>query len=134
MNGCGCQSVSTLFTLARGGVCTTTTDEQTLESSLDVSSFDALDLMLNVWFDNPGDAPSPTISIDVITGNQLRTKNGWFTVGSFSAVTSNQDNGRFVRVANGLSQFIRWRVTNYLTTGSTAARFRITGIGRLCSR
>jgi len=95
-----------------------------LYSAIDVSAFDELFLLAQVLsIETPS---SPSANINLITGMQTHTNDGWVTAATFSinAVGTWQtqlSKGTFLR-------FVRWYVTS--ATGMTNMTIWVSGVGR----
>jgi hypothetical protein len=88
---------------------------QELRLALDVGSYDELDLLLTMY-------EGTSIVIEVWTGMQTETEEGWVLAGTFTTLSAQGE--AKMNVKNFL-RFLRWKHV----TASTAT-FLINGIGR----
>jgi hypothetical protein len=103
----------------------TTTTTQDLRLALPVARYDVLDLELRVLT-----LVGTGVRVELLTGMQLETADGWVPLGSFSNITigNAMENLRFTNFL----RYIRWTVTSLTGTGPSAT-FMLCGIGRTWS-
>ena len=105
-------------------------DEQPLYSAVDVSGFDALDLLITGGFETPG---SPILTLSLISGNQVSTTDGWVAISIAPAFRGSPAAAIGCwSITGGFFRYVRWKVAGL--SGATAARFIIEGVGRRNSR
>jgi hypothetical protein len=95
---------------------------QPLREALDISAFDEMDVLLNLA--SAKTATSGSITVEISTGMQTQTDDGWVTAGTFTAMTAVGSQKIHV---TGLLQYIRWRVTSQSFDN---VNFAVTGILR----
>jgi hypothetical protein len=103
---------------------TSAPQRQPLSQALDVSEYDAADVLVHVLTLT---GTSPSVTVKLLTAMQADTEDGWCTLATFTAITgSNQC--ELLR-ATGPLRYIRWEVT--LTgTGSPEVWFTLGGMLR----
>jgi hypothetical protein len=107
---------------------------QAIYLAVDVGAYDVLDLECIVV---ALEGTSPTIKVNVVTGMQIQTEDGWVVAGSFNAggaiTTSNSPYlltlGNNSSAGAGLLRYVRWDVTAFSATG-TFATLWIRGMAR----
>jgi hypothetical protein len=103
----------------------TATGAQELRLALDLLDLDELDLELQVL---RLEGTTPSVTIELQTGMQIESTEGWVSVAAFNAVSTapNAQKRNFVN----LLRFVRWNVTTLSGSGGPAATFLIHGLGR----
>ncbi len=105
---------------------------QNLWDAFDVSKYDVLDLELGIV--NIGGTLG-TVTIDLYTGMQIQTEDGWVQVKNVTTGVSIWGTGLAVGAyvlasqSLGFLRYIRWQVTTPLSAGQSVTFF-IRGIGR----
>lgn len=101
------------------------TGAQDLRLAVDVLDVDDLDLELQVLRLEGG---TPSVTIELQTGMQTESSEGWVTVSAFTAVSTAP--GSQKRNFTNLLRYVRWNVTALSGSGGPAATFLIHGMGR----
>lgn len=98
---------------------------QPIYLAFDVSGFDMLDVEAGL---TGVEGAVSAFTLDLYTGMQTQTDDGWVSVGSSLLSTTSVNSWNKVSISTGLLRFVRWRVSTI--TGGTAATFFIRGMGR----
>ena len=103
----------------------TATGAQELRLAQDVQDLDEFDLELRVL---RLEGTGPSVVVEVQTGMQTESSEGWVSVASFTSVASAPSTVK--RNFVNLLRFIRWNVVTLGGTGTPAATCYISGVGR----
>lgn len=102
--------------------------DQILPQALDVLAYDIIDLELRVAFDFIS-GYTPSLSMAILTGMQMRTTDGWIQAAAFATGSSLVQKLTLSSAAGSpFLRYLRWSVT--ALTSCNAVRFTITGVGR----
>lgn len=101
------------------------TGAQELRLAQDIQDLDELDVELQVL---RLEGSTPSVTIELQTGMQTESSEGWVSLGNFTAVTSAPFSLK--RNIVQVLRFVRWNVTAIAGTPSPGATFYICGIGR----
>ncbi len=88
---------------------------QELRLAVDVSAYDELDLLLTMY-------EGSSIQVEVLTGMQIETEEGWVSAGTFSTISAQGE------TKLNLKNFLRYVRWDQNTAG--AATFMVNGIAR----
>ena len=90
-------------------------------------AYDQLELYLRVY---GVEGTSPTVDVDIETSMQNESSDDqlWKSLASFTQVTASNRAVK-VTISSGILRYIRWKLT-LGGSGSPAATFTITGVGR----
>src|SRR5262245_10988221 len=110
-----------IIDFTKAAVRVTGATSQDLKDAIDVAPHDQLDALLSVV----GVEGTGTITIEILTGMQKDTTNGWVSAGTFTAViaTNTHEKKQFT----SLLRYVRWNVVNSSFNGVT---FQIAGMLR----
>jgi hypothetical protein len=93
---------------------------QPLRESTDVREYDELDVLLQVV----AVTGSGNVVVEIITGMQVDTEDGWLTAGTFTAMTAT---GAQKIHVTGLLRYVRWKAT---LTGFSNVSLVVSGMMR----
>jgi hypothetical protein len=114
-----------IITLTPQPVRVTATGLQPIYLSLDIGAYDFLDMELGI---TNLEGTSPNVTVELWTGMQTQTDNGWVQLYQFPNQSAN-NTWLKQNIPNGLLRYLRWNVTALGGTGP-AATFFIRGMGR----
>ncbi len=109
--------MAAMIPLMSAPVQVTAATKQDLRLAVNVSQYNQLDLLLNVY-------QGTDVAVKILTGMQTDSEDGWQELGAFAA-TLDAGNSEKKSMTNPLA-FIRWQVTS-----SGTATIFITGVARL---
>lgn len=98
-----------------------------LSEAIDVMEYDSLDLTLTVPALSA--TSSPTLDVEIWTGMQKSTPDGWYKAANWSQVTAASANGVKLNVIS-LQKYIIWKVTLAAQSGTPGCTFFIAGVAR----
>lgn len=112
------------LSLTGGVIRVTANTVSDLRNALDVSEFRSLDLLLDAIVLEG--TSSPTAVVEILTGMQRETDQGWITVFAFNTVNASQ--GKELKQALSFLRYIRWKVT--LMGTNSVLTFSVGGMGK----
>jgi len=123
--------MSTPFLLTRAPITLTTPQIQPLYLALDVSRFDVISVLVGV--PALAGSPTPTASVQIWTGMQTQTEDGWVQYGNTLTFTSPDSWLALTIPSSGTPsgfplRFIRWKVTALAAT-SPSVTLHVAGEG-----
>lgn len=99
----------------------------TLSEAVEVLEYDSIDFTLTVPALSA--TSSPTLDVEIWTGMQKATLDGWYKAANWSQVTAAAQVGLKLTVTS-LQKYIIWKVTLAAQSGTPSTTFFIAGVAR----
>jgi hypothetical protein len=116
------QAMRDVIEFTKAPVRVTSTTSQDIKDAIEVAPHDQLDALLDVV----GVEGSGTITVEILTGMQKDTTDGWVSIGTFTSVNTTNSHEKIQFTS--LLRYVRWNIKSYTTFN--AVTFQITGMLR----